>query len=70
MFLLYFPTHAQKIFSVLNATPSIIGSIQANETIKFLTGQGKLLEGKFLFWNGSSGNFSEISLLKPNTYQT
>ncbi len=62
-----FPRISKKeVFPVLGATPGIIGSIQANETIKFLTGQGKLLEGRLLFWNGLSGNFSEISLSKLN----
>ena len=62
-----FPRISKKeVFPVLGATPGIIGSIQANEAIKFLTGQGKLLEGRLLFWNGLSGNFSEISLSKLN----
>jgi len=62
-----FPRISKKeIFPVLGATPGIIGSIQANEVIKFLTGQGKLLEGRLLFWNGLSGSFSEISLSKLN----
>lgn len=62
-----FPRISKKeVFPVLGTTPGIIGSIQANEVIKFLTGQGKLLEGRLLFWNGLSGNFSEISLSKLN----
>lgn len=62
-----FPRISKKeVFPVLGATAGIIGSIQANEVIKFLTGQGKLLEGRLLFWNGLSGNFSEISLSKLN----
>jgi molybdopterin/thiamine biosynthesis adenylyltransferase len=62
-----FPRISKKeIFPVLGATPGIIGSIQVNEVIKFLTGQGKLLEGRLLFWNGLSGSFSEISLSKLN----
>lgn len=62
-----FPRISKKeVFPILGATPGIIGSIQANEVIKFLTGQGKLLEGRLLFWNGLSGNFSEISLSKLN----
>jgi molybdopterin-synthase adenylyltransferase len=55
-----------EVFPILGTTSGIIGSIQANEAIKFLTGQGKLLEGRLLFWNGLSGNFSEISLSKLN----
>lgn len=50
-------------------TPGVIGSIQTNEEIEFLTGEGKLLEGRLLFWDGFSGNFSEISLSKLNNYQ-
>jgi molybdopterin-synthase adenylyltransferase len=62
-----FPRISRKeVFPVLGTTPGIIGSIQANEVIKFLTGKGKLLESKLLFWNGLSGNFSEISLSKLN----
>lgn len=62
-----FPRISKKeVFPILGATAGIIGSIQANEVIKFLTGQGKLLEGRLLFWNGLSGNFSEISLSKLN----
>jgi molybdopterin/thiamine biosynthesis adenylyltransferase len=62
-----FPRISRKeVFPVLGATPGVIGSIQANEAIKFLTGQGKLLEGRLLFWSGLSGNFAEISLSKLN----
>ncbi|MCQ1534680.1 HesA/MoeB/ThiF family protein [Methanosarcina sp. KYL-1] len=62
-----FPRISRKeIFPVLGATPGVIGAIQANEAIKFLTGQGKLLESRLLFWNGLSGSFSEITLAKLN----
>lgn len=49
---------------VIGTTPGIIGAIQANEVIKFLTGQGELLENRLLFWNGLSASFSEIKLAK------
>ncbi|MGB9927096.1 MAG: HesA/MoeB/ThiF family protein [Methanosarcina sp.] len=63
-----FPRISKKeVFPIIGATPGIIGSIQANEVIKFLTGQGKLLEGRLLFWSGLSGSFSEISLSKLNS---
>ncbi len=62
-----FPRISKKeVFPILGTTSGIIGSIQVNEAIKFLTGQGRLLEGRLLFWNGLSGNFSEISLSKLN----
>ncbi len=63
-----FPRISKKeVFPVLGTTPGIIGSIQANETVKFLTGKGELLEGRLLFWDGLSGNFTEISLSKLNS---
>ena len=62
-----FPRSSKKeTFPVLGTTPGIIGAIQANEVIKFLTGQGKLLENRLLFWNGLSASFSEIKLAKLN----
>jgi molybdopterin/thiamine biosynthesis adenylyltransferase len=62
-----FPRISKKeVFPVLGATPGVIGSIQANEAVKYLTGKGKLLEGRLLFWSGLSGCFSEISLAKLN----
>jgi adenylyltransferase/sulfurtransferase len=37
---------------VVGVTPGIIGIIQANEAIKYLTGRGELLAGKLLLWDG------------------
>ena len=60
-----FPTSFKKeVFPVLGATPGIIGTIQANEAIKYLTGQGKLLEGRLLLWDGFSCSFSELKVNK------
>jgi adenylyltransferase/sulfurtransferase len=62
-----FPRISRKeVFPILGTTAGIIGSIQANEVVKFLTGKGKLLENRLLFWDGFSGSFSEISLSKLN----
>jgi adenylyltransferase/sulfurtransferase len=60
-----FPRISRKdVFPILGTTAGIIGSIQANEVIKFLTGKGTLLENRLLFWDGFSGSFSEITLSK------
>lgn len=40
------------VFPVIGVTPGIIGLIQANEAIKYLTGTGELLAGKLLTWDG------------------
>jgi molybdopterin/thiamine biosynthesis adenylyltransferase len=37
---------------VIGVTPGIIGLIQANEAIKYLTGTGELLTDRLLIWDG------------------
>lgn len=60
-----FPTSFKKeIFPVLGTTPGVIGAIQANEAIKYITGQGELLENRLLLWDGFSCSFSELSVNK------
>lgn len=60
-----FPDSFKKeVFPVLGTTPGVIGSIQANEAIKYITGQGKLLENRLLLWDGSSCSFSELNINK------
>ncbi|MDQ1275694.1 MAG: molybdopterin-synthase adenylyltransferase [Euryarchaeota archaeon] len=60
-----FPSSFKKeVFPVLGTTPGVIGSIQANEAIKYLTGQGKLLENRLLLWDGLSCSFSELQVNK------
>ncbi|HSB52290.1 MAG TPA: HesA/MoeB/ThiF family protein [Dissulfurispiraceae bacterium] len=44
-------------FPVVGATPGIIGSLQALETIKFLTGLDHNLKGKILIWDGRKMDF-------------
>jgi adenylyltransferase/sulfurtransferase len=44
-------------FPVVGATPGIIGSFQALETIKYLTGIGRTLKGKILVWDGKKMDF-------------
>jgi adenylyltransferase/sulfurtransferase len=60
-----FPTTFKKeVFPVLGTTPGVIGTIQANEAIKYLTGQGKLLENRLLLWDGLSCSFNELKVNK------
>jgi adenylyltransferase/sulfurtransferase len=42
-------------FPIIGVTPGVIGSIQATEVIKYITGQGELLTNKLLLWDGLSG---------------
>lgn len=49
-------------FPVIGVTPGIIGLIQANEAIKYLTGTGELLSGKLLLWDGLKSSMETIDL--------
>jgi molybdopterin/thiamine biosynthesis adenylyltransferase len=49
---------------VVGATPGIIGSLQAMETIKLLTGTGSTLKGKLLVCDFSDMDFTTIDIAK------
>jgi len=49
---------------VIGATPGIIGSLQAMETIKRLTGMGSTLKGKLLVCDFSDMDFTTIDISK------
>ncbi|MGW8272436.1 MAG: HesA/MoeB/ThiF family protein [Thermodesulfovibrionales bacterium] len=53
-----------EVFPVLGATPGVIGSLQALEAVKYLTGIGKTLRGRLLVWDGSAGEFRSFRALK------
>jgi adenylyltransferase/sulfurtransferase len=50
---------------VLGVVPGTLGSIQAAEAIKFLTGSGKLLVGRLLTYDALNSTFREIELPPP-----
>jgi adenylyltransferase/sulfurtransferase len=57
-----FPTvPPQEVFPAIGATAGVIGCIQATEAIKYLTGEGELLTGRLLLWDGLAGCMEEIA---------
>ncbi len=48
------------MFPVVGVTAGIIGTIQANEVIKYLTGSGELLAGRLFIWDGMQAHAEEI----------
>jgi len=50
----------QQVFPVLGAIPGVIGTLQALETLKFLTGVGESLLGELLVWDGARMRFVRI----------
>lgn len=56
-----------EVFPVVGATPAVIGSLQAMEVIKYLTGIGKNLKGSILLWDGKNVEFKKFKAYKdPN----
>ncbi len=49
---------------VLGILPGIIGTIQATEVIKIITGSGKPLDGRVLIFNALEMRFKDLKLLK------
>jgi adenylyltransferase/sulfurtransferase len=49
---------------ILGTTAGMIGLIEAEETIKYLTGTGKTLAGKLLLWDGAVNRMDIFSVKK------
>ncbi len=54
----------KEVFPVLGATPGVIGSLQALEAVKYLTGIGRPLKNKLLVWEGETTQFRTFPLHK------
>jgi adenylyltransferase/sulfurtransferase len=50
----------REIFPIVGATCGVIGSIEALEAIKLLTGQGEPLMGRLFIWDGLTGGADSI----------
>jgi adenylyltransferase/sulfurtransferase len=53
-----------ELFPIVGATAGVIGTLEALEVLKYLTGKGRLLKNRMLFWDGELMNFHEIALQK------
>jgi adenylyltransferase/sulfurtransferase len=50
----------KEVFPVVGVTPGIIGTIQANEVIRYLIGSGGLLTGRLFIWDGMQAHAEEL----------
>jgi len=50
------------LFPVLGTTVGVIGSIQATETLKYITKRGDLLSNRLLLYDGESMSFEEVEI--------
>lgn len=51
-----------EIFPIVGATCGIIGSIEATEAIKLLTGRGEPLAGRLLIWDGMAASADSLAV--------
>ncbi|MGE4357090.1 MAG: ThiF family adenylyltransferase [Candidatus Omnitrophota bacterium] len=65
LFCIFSDSPPKEKFPVVGATPGVIGSLEALEVLKFLTGTGVNLKNKLLVWEGNTMDFKKIPL-KPN----
>ena len=57
----------QEVFPIVGTTAGIIGCLEANEALKYLTGIGSNLKGILMIWDGVDTNFHRIEIEKdPN----
>jgi molybdopterin/thiamine biosynthesis adenylyltransferase len=59
---MYGITMPEQKFPILGTTAAVIGSIQATEVIKYITGLGKLLLNRLLVFNGLTMEFTEFKI--------
>ena len=63
LYCLYHGVEAPKEkFPVIGVTPGVIGCIQAADVIKYITGQGELLTGRLLNYDGLRMKFTEFKI--------
>jgi molybdopterin/thiamine biosynthesis adenylyltransferase len=54
----------REVFPIIGATCGVIGSIEATEAIKLLTGQGEPLAGRLFIWDGMAASADSIVVEK------
>jgi adenylyltransferase/sulfurtransferase len=47
----------KSVFPVLGATPGVVGTLEAMEALKYLTGVGSTLKNRLLVWSGDTMQF-------------
>jgi adenylyltransferase/sulfurtransferase len=57
----------KEVSPILGATPGIVGSIQAMEVLKFLTGIGTLLKNRLLIFDGEEMTFNSITIRRKSS---
>jgi adenylyltransferase/sulfurtransferase len=60
-----FPKSPPKaVFPIIGLTPGLIGLVQATEVVKYITGEGELLENEIFLWDGLKSSVEKIKTKK------
>lgn len=51
-----------EVSPIIGVTAGVIGSIQATEVVKYLTGNGDLFAGRLFIWDGLAGSAEEVAV--------
>jgi adenylyltransferase/sulfurtransferase len=54
----------REIFPIVGATPGVIGTLEALEALKYITGIGDNLKGRLLIWDGERMEFHQVNVKK------
>ena len=54
----------QEAFPIVGSTCGVIGTIEATEAIKLLTGQGELLAGRLFLWDGVTVHADSVAVAR------
>jgi len=52
----------EEMIPVVGTTAGVVGLVQANEAIKYITGSGELLENRLLIWDGRAGTMTTLTV--------
>ncbi|MGZ4857033.1 MAG: HesA/MoeB/ThiF family protein, partial [Methanobacteriaceae archaeon] len=60
-----FPISPPKaVFPIIGLTPGLIGLVQATEVVKYITGEGELLENEIFLWDGLKSSVEKVKTNK------
>lgn len=54
----------KEVFPIIGATAGVVGTMQANEAIKYLLGEEDLYTGRLIVWDGKSGTTEELNICR------
>ncbi|MBP2030260.1 adenylyltransferase/sulfurtransferase [Methanohalophilus levihalophilus] len=54
----------KELFPIIGASAGVVGTMQANEAIKYLLGEDNLYTGRLVVWDGKNGTTEELKVCR------